>query len=169
MIALFWRLLISCAFNWWFENGLRTIANRLQFASIILTVCAYFLRFTSIWKTGLRVVKINKIAFKILTFSATELFQEIKCWLDLAWRVDYTLSAISCVVYLLGEISFPFKGTVTLRNFLSNLSGNGWKFSVASCRGLVFRPCYTTQFSQQLVSQCFSESKTRSEPLLKLP
>ena len=36
-----------------------------------------------------------------------------------------------------------FKGPVTLRNFLSNLSRNGWKFSVASCRGLVLRPCYT--------------------------
>ena len=51
-------------------------------------------------------------------------------------------------------------GPVTLCNFLSNLSRNGWKFAVASCRGLVLRPCYTVQFSQQLVSQCSSERKT---------
>ena len=29
-----------------------------------------------------------------------------------------------------------------------------WKCSVASCRGLVLKPCHTVQFSQQLVSQC---------------
>ena len=49
----------------------------------------------------------NRIAYKILTFSSTELFQEIKCWLDLSWRVGLSFNAIPCVVCSLGEISFP--------------------------------------------------------------
>ena len=49
-----------------------------------------------------------KIAFKVLTFNSTELFQEIKCWLDLAWRVGCAFSTIPCVVCSLGEISFPW-------------------------------------------------------------
>ena len=76
----------------------------------------------------------------------------------------YTLLIMDSWVGLLeigGWINFP-KGPVTLRNFLSNLSRNGWKFSVASCRGLVLKPCYTVQSSQQLVSQCSYERKTKN-------
>ena len=42
------------------------------------------------------------------TFSSTELFQEIMCWLDLAWRIGCAFSAFPCVVCCLGEISFPY-------------------------------------------------------------
>ena len=74
-------------------------------------------------------------------------------------------------IFLAGKQSFAWffpeqrldtepKGPVTLRNFLSNLSRNGWKCSVASCRGLVLKPRCIVQFSQQLVSQCYSEWKT---------
>ena len=42
---------------------------------------------------------------------------------------------------------------------------------VESCRGLVLRPCYTVQFSQQLVSQCVLGTKNKKTvctcPLIK--
>ena len=72
-----------------------------------------------------------------------------------------TSAIISCVgVY--SRLMTLLKALLHCATFSATCFAMVENLALQVCRGLELRPYYTVQFSQQLVSQCSSERKTRS-------
>ena len=133
--------------------------------------------FPDFWTSDLvfrrMVVQLRRMAFlsKIYSPRGVDFFPPISkssmgtpLFYFISWVYIYWITSVKTFAKIWVQVLFGWndlKGSVTLPNFLSNLSCNGWKCSVASWQGLVFGSCYTVQFSQQLVSQGSSEPKNK--------